>query len=77
MPKLKTSFWLPNWVIEGLKSNEFERAGSIIREADTKQIIYDYPRNWEIKEIYKENHQKGQESNQKIKEVHENSQEID
>ncbi|MHA1682988.1 MAG: hypothetical protein ACTSUE_18760 [Promethearchaeota archaeon] len=39
MPTIKTSFWLPQWVINGLKKKTYERAGSIIRESRTKQII--------------------------------------
>lgn len=39
MLTLTTSFWLPQWVLDGLQDAKYERAGSIIRDVTTKQII--------------------------------------
>jgi hypothetical protein len=58
MPTIKTTFWLPNWVIEGLQNRTFERSGSIIRHADNKQIICwlrdqaQKKKSWDIKAVH-------------------------
>jgi hypothetical protein len=39
MTIFQTTFDIPNWILQGLKTGEYVRIGGVIRDSNTKQIV--------------------------------------